>query len=409
MPDGPTVSICICSYNHARYLPQTIDSVLTQTYQNFELIIVDDGSSDNSHDVLTGYQQRCPDKIRYVWHANHANRGISASCNLAVSLAQGRYFAWLGSDDYWFPEKLAKQLRYFEAHPELGMVHASALTLDASGTLFPVLNVHDSIDPQPLAAMMVSNPVVASTAMMPTRLFAELGAFDEQLVFSDWELWIRIAARYPIGFMGEPLCAYRVHGQNVSISSKADIILKHNVAVIDTVAAHIPAIDSTLKNRSLANAYLRAGLDGMAGLAGGDIEAGRNRLKQAANYLGTPLPAPSDEALLEAVVSHTLYLLAPAGWTEARCEDFLRTVFQSIAPQLTAPALAKYHVAQAYIHYGQGRLVQVRHHVLRAIRLNPAIARNRGVISIGLQAVLGPRVVGRLRQLRYGQTATQSL
>ncbi|MBP7689300.1 MAG: glycosyltransferase [Thermoflexales bacterium] len=397
MSDQPTVSICICSYNHARYLPQTIDSVLTQTYQDFELIIVDDGSKDNSHKVLSDYQQRYPDKIRYVWHENHANRGISVSCNLAVSLAQGRLFAWLGSDDYWFPEKLATQVRFFDEHPEVGMLHTSALTLDANGTLFPVSNVHDAIDTQPLAAMVISNPVVASTAMMPTRLFAELGAFDENLVFSDWELWIRIAAQYPIGFLAEPSCAYRVHGQNVSISSKADIILKHNVAVIDTVAANIPAIDPTLKQRSLANMYLRAGLDG---IAGGDIEAGRTRLKQAAEFLGTPLPAPSDEALLEAVVSHTLYLLAPAGWTEARCEEFLRAVFQAIAPQLTASALAKYHVTQAFIHHAQGQRDQVRRHVGRALRLQPSVTRNRGVLSIGVQAVIGPRAVTWLKGLK---------
>lgn len=397
MTDKPTVSICISSYNHARYLPQTIDSVLTQTYQDFELIIVDDGSSDNSHGVLTDYQQRYPDKIRYVWHDNHANRGISASCNLAISLAQGRLFAWLGSDDYWFPEKLAKQVSFFEHHPEVGMLHTSALTLGANGTLYPVLNVRDTIDPQPLTAMVISNPVVASTAMMPTRLFTELGAFDETLVFSDWELWIRIAARYPIGFLAEPSCAYRVHGQNVSISSKADIILKHNVAVIDTVAANIPAVDQTLKNRSLANMCLRAGLDG---IAGGDIETGRQRLKQAAEFLGTPLPAPSDELLLEAVVSHTLYLLAPAGWTEARCEEFLRTVFQNIAPRLTASALARYHVTQAFIHHAQGQRAQVRRHVLRAVRLNPAVVRNRGLISIGVRALIGPQATLRLMRLK---------
>ena len=397
MSDKPTVTVCICSYNHARYLPQTIDSVLTQTYQDFELIIVDDGSKDNSHEVLSDYKQRYPDKLRYVWHADHANRGISASCNLAVSLARGAFFAWLGSDDYWFPEKLAKQVSFFEQHPEVGMLHTSALTLDANGTLFPVSNVHDALDPQPLAAMVISNPVVASTAMWPTRLFTERGAFDEQLVFSDWELWIRIAARYPIGFLAEPLCAYRVHGQNVSISSKADIILKHNVAVIDTVAANIPAIDPALKNRSLANMYLRAGLDAMAG---NDLELGRARLKQAAEFLGMPRPAPTDAALIEAVVSHTLYLLAPAGWTEARCEAFLRTVFENIAPALTAAAVAQYHVTQAFIQHAQGQRAAVRRHVGRALRLQPGVARNRGLVSIGVQAVIGPQAAAWLKGLK---------
>src|SRR5512136_490019 len=105
------VSVCITSYNHARYLPQTIDSVLAQTWQNLEIIIVDDGSADNSHELLLDYQQQHPDKIRYYWHAGHANRGISASCNLALEKAQGEYFAWLGSDDYWLPHKLARQLQ----------------------------------------------------------------------------------------------------------------------------------------------------------------------------------------------------------------------------------------------------------------------------------------------------------
>ncbi len=397
MPENPVVSVCICSYNHARFLPQTIDSVLSQTFQDFELIIIDDGSSDNSHAILTDYQKRYPEKIHYQWHEGHANRGISASCNIALGRARGQYFAWLGSDDYWFPEKLAKQVRFLTEHPEVGMVYSSAQTLDVAGNLLPVFGAQESITVDAWRSFVVSNPVCASTAMIVHKAFEEVGTFDERLVFSDWELWIRLAAKFPIGFMPEPLAAYRVHGQNISISSKkAATILEHHLAVIETVTAQLPQIDNQLKNQALANVYRRAGLDYFAS---GVIEEGCRNLSRAAQYLGTPLPAKSDSELITTVVNYAIHMFQATGSDTQQSIHFLQRVFANIAPHLRRQAVAQFHVTNAFISYNQGHYSKVRYCVLRAIISNPRGASSRGVLSIAADAFLGLRIASGLRHL----------
>lgn len=394
-----TVSVCITSYNHARYLPQTIDSVLSQTWPDLEVIIVDDGSSDSSHELLLTYQQRHPGKIRYYWHEGHANRGISASCNLAIEKAQGEYFAWLGSDDYWLPDKLAKQVKYLAEHPETGMVHTSALTLDAAGNLYPVLNMHETVTTADAwKQLAVGNYICASTVLLVRARLDKVGAYlDEGLVFSDWELWIRISTKYPIGFISEPLAVYRVHGQNVSISAqKASMILQSNLAVIETAGARLPQIDTAMKNKAIANAYVRAGLDSFAG---GQCEVGRTYLLRAAQLLDSALPSESEDAFIDAVSAYAIHMLQASGSDAGQSAQFVQNVFTAIAPSLRRRATAEFYVTNAFISKAQGCNSEVRRFVVHAILLNPRWVRNGGVVSLAATAFLGLRVANSLRHL----------
>ena len=351
MSESPAVSVFISSYNHARYLPQTIESVLSQSFQDFELLIVDDGSTDNSHEVLSGYQQRYPDKIHYFWHEGHANRGIPYSCNVALARAAGAYLAWLGSDDFWLPEKLAKQVQFLINHPEVGMVHSPALTVDSSGSLYPVLlparaTVIPTYAWQQLA---IANPICASTAMVTHAALDDVGGFNEHLVFCDWELWIRIAGKYPIGFIAEPLAAYRVHGQNISISpQRAAAVLQHNMAVIESVCSQLPQMEKTVENRARANAYAWAGLDSFAG---GQSEQGRTYLLQAAQLLGSPLPYESEAAFIEAISAYAVHMLQAANPDVQHSARFVQTISTSIAPHLRRRATAKYYMTNAFISH----------------------------------------------------------
>jgi len=107
---APRVSVCIPSYNYAAYLPEAIESILAQTYLDFEIIVVDDASKDNSQAVAEDYARRYPNKVRIFTHPGRVNKGVSATCNLAIEKSRGEYLAWLGSDDVWYPEKLARQV-----------------------------------------------------------------------------------------------------------------------------------------------------------------------------------------------------------------------------------------------------------------------------------------------------------
>lgn len=119
---SPVVSVVVPFWNAASFLEEAIESVLVQTFQAWELILVDDGSSDGSTEIAKRHVERRPGTVRYVEHERHQNRGVAASRNLGVRHARGRYIAFLDADDVWFPNKLARQLTILESEPEAAMV-----------------------------------------------------------------------------------------------------------------------------------------------------------------------------------------------------------------------------------------------------------------------------------------------
>lgn len=118
----PLVSILVGFYNTEKYLAEAIESVLAQTYTNWELLLIDDGATDQSPAIARSYARQYPDKIFYHQHADKANHGVAASRNLAVKLARGNYLAVLDSDDVWLADKLAEQLKIMQAHPQAGLL-----------------------------------------------------------------------------------------------------------------------------------------------------------------------------------------------------------------------------------------------------------------------------------------------
>jgi glycosyltransferase involved in cell wall biosynthesis len=205
------VSVIIPTYNQARYLGEAIGSALAQTLAPFEVIVVDDGSSDATARVLAGYEGR----IRAV---RQTNRGVAAARNAGARIASGDYLAFLDSDDRWLPEKLARQAARLDAEPDLGLVHVGFEEIDASGA---VLNAHlDGREGWVAEDMLLfDGPVIlggGSGAMIPRRVFESAGGFDERFSTSaDWDLYYRIAARYRIGFIDRVLLQYRLHEANM--------------------------------------------------------------------------------------------------------------------------------------------------------------------------------------------------
>ena len=124
MTSQPLVSAIIIFLNEERFLAQAIASVLQQSLADWELLLVDDGSTDESTAIARGFAQRDPSRIRYFEHAGHANRGMSAARNLGLDHARGSYIAFLDADDIWLPEKLREQVSALNDNPRAGMVYA---------------------------------------------------------------------------------------------------------------------------------------------------------------------------------------------------------------------------------------------------------------------------------------------
>lgn len=124
---SPTVSVVVIFHDDERFLPEAVESVIAQTYKDWELVLADDGSTDGSSDIARDYVAANPDRVSYVHHDGHANRGISATRNLGVRYTRGIYVAFLDSDDVWNAEKLDEQVRILQRHPEVGLLFGASL------------------------------------------------------------------------------------------------------------------------------------------------------------------------------------------------------------------------------------------------------------------------------------------
>lgn len=207
----PTVSVVIPVYNHARYLAEAIASALEQTRPAAEVIVVDDGSTDETPQVLARHR----DRVRVV---EQANRGVAAARNAGAALARGELLAFLDADDAWLPGKLEAQAARFAAEPALGLVHCAVEEIDAQGRRLRTLT--EGMDGRVAEEMLLFRRAVilggGSGAVVPRARFEEVGGFDEGLGTSaDWDLHHRIARRAPVGFVPQVLLRYRVHGANM--------------------------------------------------------------------------------------------------------------------------------------------------------------------------------------------------
>jgi glycosyltransferase involved in cell wall biosynthesis len=196
------VSIIIPTYNRAKSLGAAIQSILDQTYQDFEVIIVDDYSSDNTERVVRGFQDQ---RISFIRHPE--NRGSGCARNTGIKRAKGRFIAFQDSDDIWLPSKLMKQIEALsEASDEVGVVYTGYVRRESGvEKYYPELYVEEKQN-NILRQLVKGNIVGTPTAIVKRECFEKVGLFDEELSNSeDWELWLRIAKDYLFIFIDEPL------------------------------------------------------------------------------------------------------------------------------------------------------------------------------------------------------------
>jgi len=207
----PLVSAIIPNYNYARYVGEAVESALGQTYPNIEVIVVDDGSTDNSLEVLQQYRER----IKII---EQKNSGVCVARNRGVAESTGEYIAFLDADDVWLPEKIEKQVAKLASGKDLGLVHVGVIDIDASGNELAT-HLNGMAGDVSVELMMFEKAVIlggGSGVMIPRTVFNKVEGFDETLSTSaDWDLYFRISSAYSVGFIGEPLLRYRLHGSNM--------------------------------------------------------------------------------------------------------------------------------------------------------------------------------------------------
>ncbi|UBF29192.1 glycosyltransferase family 2 protein [Kovacikia minuta CCNUW1] len=244
----PKVSVIIPAYNSMKYLPQTLESVLQQDFTDFEVLIVNDGSSDQ---IEQWAAQLVDPRVRLI---SQENQGVSAARNAGIAQAKGEYVAFLDADDLWEPTKLAKQVQCLDSNPEVGLVHTWMFFADEQGKSTGRVLPSDA-EGWVWERLAEKNLVACSSVMVRQACFESVGVFDSTLIpIEDWDLWIRIASRYPFAVIREPLMYYRK--LPTSISTNCKLMEKSFCLLIEKVFQSAPPDLQLLKPRSYGHAYL---------------------------------------------------------------------------------------------------------------------------------------------------------
>lgn len=248
---SPKVSVIIPTYNRAHLIGDSIHSVLTQTYTNLEIIVVDDGSTDNTEEVIAVILDP---RLRYI---RQPNRGRSNARNHALSLATGKYITFLDSDDLYFPNKIELQVNYLKSHPGVGMIYTSAHCIDDKGQMLAHKYeatksglIYENI------AFFTPVTITLPTVMTYRAIMEQIGSFDEGLHrFEDTDMWRRISKSYRIDAMPEYTCLLRTHEDNSLLNQDPDQI----AAALDYYAAKIlnedMEVDIFVRRKGLASLY----------------------------------------------------------------------------------------------------------------------------------------------------------
>jgi len=226
----PKISVIIPTYNRAEFLRNSVSSVLEQTFKDFELIISDDASTDDTKQYVKSIFDP---RVMYIY--NKTNMGVAAARNNALTISKGKYIAFLDDDDQWLPEKLEKQLRIIEKSPgSVRGVYSGELTIDLDSNKITSVSI-PKYRGKILKEILPKNFIVTSSILLDKVCFEKAGLFDESIPFGeDFDMWIRIAGEFEFEYVPEPLVKRYLHKHRITTNYEAVIsglkllMSKHN-------------------------------------------------------------------------------------------------------------------------------------------------------------------------------------
>ena len=233
MMDYPKVDVIIPVFNRERFITQTLESVLGQTYRNLEIVVVDDGSTDKSSEKIQPYLRH-----RNVKYLYQNNQGPALARNVGIRASCGDLIAFLDSDDIWLPNKLEKQIQFLARNPAIPLVHTGRMDIDAFGNR---KQPSRSMDAQGYCFrdLFIANRIILSTVVVTRSCLNVTGAFNKEFRgCEDYDLWLRIARNHPIGYIDEVLALYRFHDSNLSRDSFE--MTRQEVTFIESLLERFP-------------------------------------------------------------------------------------------------------------------------------------------------------------------------
>ncbi len=250
----PKVSVIIPTYNCAKYLPEAIESVLAQTFRDFEIVIVDDGSCDETHGLVSGYLARHAGKIKYIYQIN---QGMSSARNAGIARAAGEYVALLDSDDLWTSDRLELEVDILNKRSGVGVVHANIAWMSENG----MDRIPAKREPCHLSGRIFTKVflrtanISTATLLIRKECFSTVGLFDEnlnRLGAEDREMCLRLAQKYNFFYLDRVLAYYRIRDN--SFSKNCDKMLRGRYYIVDKFTKDKKNL-SLLRNMALARIH----------------------------------------------------------------------------------------------------------------------------------------------------------
>lgn len=221
--DSPLVSVLMCVYNDEKYVGLAIESILTQSYKNYEFIIIDDGSTDNTSNILKLYSEKydCIKLFRI------SNSGTTAAANFGLSKVKGKYVARIDSDDISFPNRLKIEVEYLERNPTTALIGGGAEIIDFNGNIIGERNIKTG---NPAKTLLHRNIFQQSDVMFRTDIVNKLGRYREKFYNGeDYDLWLRISEKTEIVKLNIILGQWRLNGSGYSFSRRKEQLLSDKI------------------------------------------------------------------------------------------------------------------------------------------------------------------------------------
>jgi glycosyltransferase involved in cell wall biosynthesis len=257
MSNKPTISIIIPAYNAERWISETLQSILAQSFVDYEVIVVDDGSTDNTVSVATGFGE-------HVKCICRPHSGKSQSRNTGIVASRGDYVAFVDADDLWLPKKLKLQMQLLNQTSNLKWVYTDGYIFQ--GDIKNILATFGSITKlysgDILCPLFLHDFIPSPSPLIRREILFEVGLFDDTLARhepEDWDMWLRIAERYPVGLVNIPLVYYRRHPNSLTMREDHLIALKGQLAIVERAITRNPERLRPYDDRAKAKCYVLAG------------------------------------------------------------------------------------------------------------------------------------------------------
>ncbi len=370
----PSVSVIIPTFNNGRYLGQAVESVLAQTYTDYEIVVVDDGSTDDTLQSLQPYI----DKMKYIYQDN---QGVSVAQNIGAHHARGKYLVFSGADDCLLPNQLAVQIKAFEERPDIGLVACGYHYVDQSLQLIQESRPWIQCPTITLESVVLGGIAPPVAIMLRREWFEKVEGFDTELAYcEDSDLWTRLAlAGCKMVWVPYIVSQYRIHNNNMSRSP--EIHFSFHRRVLDKAFADPRMPDDLRRKRAWLDAQLDLA-EAVRLLAGGWEGVARERIRRAITT-EPDLMAQNGRGLAEIVVGQQSTV-----WGNGRFGEFVTEVMGAELPGLAHTLAVVAAQKRFYTAYSERRLAEVRRAWLDVARRDPRWLGNRGGWSMLRQSLV---------------------